>query len=182
MRRGFDSLLSSPIRTLRAADLNGTPDILNFLLIELQCGKKPAYGCFMSVCRGVILHSLPLNKHFKLGFSTITKCRAVRSASGCGGGWRRAWFRCPPGDWGCQIGRSGKSEPSWRLRLHSHQSPACSRCASQSTQASGPGIHQRGRGLTSRKMSSTLHKSGAQCHRLAQHERSPFRRNKRDKK
>lgn len=67
----------------------------------------------------------------------------------------------------------------------SHQSPACSQRGSQSAQASGQRIHQRGQCLTSRKMSSTLHMSGqirAQCHRLALRERSTFERDKRDRK
>lgn len=66
------------------------------------------------VCVGVIHYCRPASRRFYLRFSTASKHRAVqavqtvRSANGCDVGWRRARFRCPPGDWVCQIGWSGE--------------------------------------------------------------------------
>lgn len=67
----------------------------------------------------------------------------------------------------------------------SHQSLALIHRMSQSTQASGQRIHQRGQCLTFRKMSTTLHmpgQIGVQCHWLALHKRLPFKRDSHDKK
>lgn len=124
-------------------------------------------------CTLIFNHFKMLHSRFKL------QCLLVAAASEGGGG--------PDSDvclaiwavkWG---GNRSKAEDC----SSGHQSPACSRCTSQSGRASGPRIHQRGRGLTYRKMSSTLHTSGqiwAQCHWFAKHGSSPFKGIKRNRK
>lgn len=131
------------------------------------------------VCVGVIHHGLPKARLvFTARAFQAELCRCFQNVERYGQLKQRAL----PG-----VGHSMAEGPipmsAWRLVLSdtlvrgnqskaedfssSHQSPACSQRASQSAQASGQRIHQRGQRLTSRKMSSTLHTSGqigAQCH------------------
>lgn len=155
------------------------------IIISCLCGCKthqPSIGPLVFHCTGIStldfshFQNTGLCRHFELWGLPVVACCV---------GWRRARFRCPPGDWGCQMGWSGGNRSKAEDYSCSHQSPACSQSVSQSAQASGPRIHQRGQGLTPRKMSSTLRTSGqigAQCHRLAKHESSPFKKDKSDRK
>lgn len=125
------------------------------------------------------------------GISTLDFSLKTQSSAGtvhheiCQWLWRQMAIQMSA----CRLGLSdrlvGGNQSKAEDYSSSHQSPACSQFASQSAQASGPRIHQRGHGLTSRKMSSTFYTSGqivSQCHRLSTHERSSFKRDKRDRK
>ncbi len=74
---------------------------------------KTAGLLLFHVCVGVIHHSLPKARLFFIAGAfpaQVFHCFKTQSGAGalsCGAGWPRAGFRCPPGDWGCQIGWSG---------------------------------------------------------------------------
>lgn len=68
------------------------------------------------VCVGVIHRRLPKAQLFFISqafsswdfpeYRPVQTNWTIKTAGGCGIRWRRAWFRCPPGYWGCHKGRS----------------------------------------------------------------------------